>query len=138
MSDWPRCYFLDEELQWLLVVRPEDDAYGFVVAREGWLLLEARFEISGYILYDDFIQHFLAELRTDAFHRRFHEIAKTYAPEMPTYQDCSGRCPWQCARERLWETCFRDWAWLIPSKLRHRGCRMFLHDNALMAEMAKA
>jgi len=137
MSDWPRCYFLDEELQWLLVVRPDDDGFTFAVARDGWMLLEARFEISGGLTYDDFIQHFLQDLRTELFHQRFHEVAKSYAPEMPTYRDCPGTCPWQCKREMLWESCFEDWSWRIPADLRHRGCRMFLHDDTLKAEAAK-
>ena len=136
MSDWPKCYFLDEDLQWLLVVRPDDGGYSFAVARDGWLLLEARFEISADVPYDDFIQTFVADLLTEPFHQRFHEVAKQYAPEMPTHQDCSGDCPWQCGREQLRERCFEDWAWRIPEGLRQRGCRMFLHDDALMAEAA--
>ena len=98
MSDWPRFYFIDEDLQWVLAVRPDDVGYRFFVARDGWMLLEARFEISASVPYDEFIETFLRDLRTEAFHRRFHEVAKTYAPGMPTYQDCPGTCPWTCAR----------------------------------------
>ena len=138
MSD-QRFYFLDEELQWLLAVRPDDEGgYSFLIARDGWMLLEARFEAAG-VPYEEFIQHFLADLRTEAFHRRFHEVAKTYAPEMPTYQDCPGDCPWTCKREALWDRCFEDWAWCIPAELRAVGCRMFIHDDKLMkAETAAA
>ena len=138
MSEWPRFYFLDEELQWLLAVRPEDGKYTFVVARDGWMLLEAQFEISNDLPYEDFIQHFLADLRTEPFHRKFHEVAKEYAPGMRVYMDCTGDCPWACKREVLMDRCFDEWSWRIPHELRQRGCRMFLHDDAMMAEATKA
>lgn len=136
---WPKCFVLTPNMEWVLVIRPAKSmkgAYDFILTRDGWALMDATFAPPDQRPLEEWIQVAIVEMRGEAFHHRFHEAARQYAKQVPTYDECRGDCPWVCPRVRVRDVCMDKWAFLVPKEVRRTGCMLFLRHQGLASSVA--